>query len=47
MQVQHRRDREKAIELRDRHPSFKEEEQRLKVKYKDKILKMNIAKMCH
>jgi len=50
VQIQHRKAMaaEEAIELRDRHQSFKEEEQHLKVKkYEDKILKMNIAQMCH
>ena len=44
MQVQHRKAivAKKAVELRDQHQSFKEEQQRLKVmKYEDNILKMN------
>ena len=38
---------EKAVELRDRHQAFKEEECRLRIiRYEDKILHMNIAQMC-
>ena len=49
VQVQERKTTtfEQTVQLRDRHPAFKERKHHLKeMRYEDKILRMNLTEIC-